>query len=147
MINITEIEAVIQMAVAPAFLLTGIGAILTVMATRLTRIVDRFRVLNEGENLIVKKKDKADEVLSLICRARWTHIAILLTTISALLICVLIAMIFIATEVNFNLDQYLSMLFILAMATLIFGLLSFLREVSLSKGVINIKKRPYRQNN
>ena len=140
MIDFSEIAIVIQMAVAPAFLLTGIGAILTVMATRLTRIVDRFRVLNEGENLFVKKKDKADEVLSLICRARWTHIAIFLTTISALLICILIAMIFIATEVNFNLDQYLSTLFIVAMTVLILGLLSFLREVSLFKKEKNINK-------
>ncbi|MDG2252078.1 MAG: DUF2721 domain-containing protein [Methylophilaceae bacterium] len=140
MINLSEIGVVIQMAVAPAFLLTGIGAILTVMATRLSRIVDRFRVLNEGKNLYVKKENKAEELISLLCRARWTHIAIYLTTVSALLICVLIAMIFIAIEVSFNLDQYLSVLFIVAMTTLILGLLSFLREVSLSKGVININK-------
>lgn len=140
MINITEIEVVIQMAVAPAFLLTGIGAILTVMTTRLTRIVDRFRVLNEGKNVSIKKKDKADELISLIYRARWTHIAIFLTTLSALLVCILIAMIFIATGVSFNLDEYLIFLFIVAMTALILGLLSFLREVGLSKGVINIKK-------
>ena len=140
MIDFSEIAVVIQMAVAPAFLLTGIGAILAVMATRLTRIVDRFRVLNEGKNLSIKKKDKTDELLSLLCRARWTHIAIFLSTVSALLICVLIAMIFIATEVSFSLDKYLSILFIAAMSSLILGLLSFLREVSLSKGVINIKK-------
>ena len=140
MIDFSEIAVVIQMAVAPAFLLTGIGAILTVMATRLTRIVDRFRVLNEGKSLFIKKKAKTDELLSLLCRARWTHIAIFLTTVSALLICILIAMIFIATEVSFSLDKYLSILFIAAMSALILGLLSFLREVSLSKGVINIKK-------
>jgi len=140
MIDFNEIAVVIQMAVAPAFLLTGIGAILTVMANRLTRIVDRFRVINEQKNLSMKKKDKTDELLSLLSRARWTHIAIFLTTVSALLICVLIAMIFIATEVNFNLDQYLSILFIVAMTALVLGLLSFLKEVSLSKGVINLKK-------
>ena len=140
MIDFSDIAVVIQMAVAPAFLLTGIGAILTVMATRLTRIVDRFRILNEGESMSIKKKDKADELLSLLCRARWTHIAIFLSTVSALLICVLIAMIFIATEVSFSLDKYLSILFIAAMSSLILGLLSFLREVTLSKGVINIKK-------
>ena len=140
MIDFSDIAVVIQMAVAPAFLLTGIGAILAVMATRLTRIVDRFRVLNEGESMSIKKKDKADELLSLLCRARWTHIAIFLSTVSALLICVLIAMIFIATEVSFSLDKYLSILFIAAMSSLILGLLSFLREVTLSKGVINIKK-------
>jgi len=45
-------------------------------------------------------------------------------------------MIFIATEVSFNFDQLIIALFILAMGFLIFGLLSFLKEVDLSKGVI-----------
>jgi|TARA_B110000503_G_scaffold116737_1_gene176123 hypothetical protein len=137
-IDFTGIGTVIQMAVAPAFLLTGIGAILTVMATRLSRIVDRFRVINEGKNLLIK--DKVGELKSLLCRAWWTHIAILLTTISALLVCVLIAMIFIATEISFNLDKHLAILFIAAMSTLVVGLICFLREVSLSKGIININK-------
>ena len=60
MIDFTGIGTVIQMAVAPAFLLTGIGAILTVMATRLSRIVDRFRVINEGENLLIKVASSVD---------------------------------------------------------------------------------------
>ena len=136
MVNFVEIASVIQMAVAPAFLLTGVGAILAVMTARLTRIVDRFRVLHEGSNEESKYKQK--ELSLLILRGRWTHWAIALTTISALFICILIAMIFISTEINFNLDQLISILFIMAMTALIFGLLSFLKEVSLSKSVINI---------
>ena len=132
MVNFVEIASVIQMAVAPAFLLTGVGAILAVMTARLTRIVDRFRVLHEGS------KYKQKELSLLILRGRWTHWAIALTTISALLICVLIAMIFISTEISFNLDQLISILFIMAMTSLIFGLLSFLKEVGLSKSVMNI---------
>jgi hypothetical protein len=136
MVNFVEIASVIQMAVAPAFLLTGVGAILAVMTARLTRIVDRFRVLHEGSNAGSKYKQK--ELSLLILRGRWTHWAIALTTISALLICVLIAMIFISTEISFNLDQFISILFIMAMTALIFGLLSFLKEVGLSKSVMNI---------
>jgi hypothetical protein len=132
MVNFVEIASVIQMAVAPAFLLTGVGAILAVMTARLTRIVDRFRVLHEGS------KYKQKELSLLILRGRWTHWAIALTTISALFICILIAMIFISTEISFNLDQFISILFIMAMTALIFGLLSFLKEVGLSKSVMNI---------
>ncbi|MFQ3368336.1 MAG: hypothetical protein ACI8WO_000431 [Methylophilaceae bacterium] len=132
MVNFVEIASVIQMAVAPAFLLTGVGAILAVMTARLTRIVDRFRVLHEGS------KYKQKELSLLILRGRWTHWAIALTTISALFICILIAMIFISTEISFNLDQLISILFIMAMTSLIFGLLSFLKEVGLSKSVMNI---------
>ena len=78
------------------------------------------------------------ELNSLLLRAKWTHWAIALTTISALLICVLIAMIFISTEISFDFDQFISALFIMAMTSLIFGLLSFLKEVGLSKNVINV---------
>lgn len=134
MIEFTEIATVIQLAVAPAFLLTGIGAILAVMSTRLSRIVDRYRILNQGSKKLNMEHKK--EIEFLIKRSKWTHWAIALTTVSALLICVLIAMIFIATEVLFNFDQLITFLFILAMAFLIFGLLSFLKEVDLSKGVI-----------
>ena len=136
MVDFVEIPNVIQMAVAPAFLLTGVGAILAVMTARLTRIVDRFRVLHEGSNEGSKYKQK--ELSLLILRGRWTHWAIALTTISALFICILIAMIFISTEISFNLDQLISILFIMAMTSLIFGLLSFLKEVGLSKSVMNI---------
>jgi len=136
MFEFTEIATVIQLAVAPAFLLTGIGAILAVMSTRLSRIVDRYRILKEGSKKLNKEHKK--EIEFLIKRSKWTHWAIALTTVSALLICVLIAMIFIATEVLFNFDQLITILFILAMAFLIFGLLSFLKEVDLSKGVINV---------
>jgi fatty acid desaturase len=136
MIEFTEIATVIQLAVAPAFLLTGIGAILAVMSTRLSRIVDRYRILKEGSKKLNKEHKK--EIEFLIKRSKWTHWAIALTTVSALLICVLIPMIFIATEVLFNFDQLITILFILAMAFLIFGLLSFLKEVDLSKGVINV---------
>ena len=134
--NFDEIGTVIQMAVSPAFLLTGLGAILTVMGHRLARIVDRFRVLKERTNK--KTLEISQELNSLVLRAKWTHWAIALTTTSALFICLLIAMIFIATEVRFELDQYLTLLFIVAMSSLVLGLLCFLREVSLSKGIIKL---------
>ena len=134
MIEFAEVATVIQLAVAPAFLLTGIGAILAVMSTRLSRIVDRYRILNEGPKKLNMEHKR--EIEYLIKRYKWTHWAIALTTVSALFVCVLIAMIFIATEVSFNFDQLITILFILAMTFLVFGLLSFLKEVDLSKGVI-----------
>ena len=130
-----EFVEIIQMAVAPAFLLTALGATLTVMANRLSRIVDRHRVLREQK----KSNDNkiTIELASLKHRAKCTHWAIAFTTIAALLISLLIAMIFITVEVYIDLDRYLAILFIIAMTFLIIGLLCFLREVHLSKGVIN----------
>ena len=69
-----EFVEIIQMAVAPAFLLTALGATLTVMANRLSRIVDRHRVLRERK----KSKDNkiTIELASLKHRAKWTHWAL-----------------------------------------------------------------------
>ena len=132
-----DIAGIIQMAVAPAFLFTGIGAILSVMANRLSRIVDRFRILNEGSPNI---SDKEAELNYLLLRSKWTHWAIALTTLSALLVCTLIASIFISSEIFSNMDQLITLLFILAMISLIIGLVCFLAEVHLSKNVIKLNK-------
>ena len=129
-----EVASAIQLAVAPAFLLTGIGAILSVMTNRLARIIDRFRILNEKHKKL--SKDEQAEITLLRLRARWTHWAIALTTLSALLVCIVIASIFIATEVQFNFDQYIAFSFIGATSALIIGLISFTREVTLSKNVV-----------
>ena len=139
MTNLVELANAIEMAVAPAFILTGVGAILTVMATRLARSVDRFRILKESNNF--KSKDKESEMRYLLLRAKYTHWAITFVTIAALLLCILIASIFIATEIQFNLfNKLITLLFIATMAAVIIGLLTFLKEVSLSKNVISIKK-------
>lgn len=45
--GINDVAHVIQLAVAPVFLLTGVGAILSVLVNRLGRVVDRFRVLEK----------------------------------------------------------------------------------------------------
>ena len=83
-----EVASAIQLAVAPAFLLTAIGATLTVMTNRLARIIDRFRVLIEVRSNL--GNDDLLELNMLRLRAKWTHWAIALTTMSALLTCIVI---------------------------------------------------------
>jgi len=134
MSSLIEVANAIQLAVAPAFLLTGMGAILSVMTNRLARIIDRFRVLNEIHYKL--SNDDLIELESLRLRAKWTHWAIALTTLSALLTCIVIASIFIATEIRFNFDQFIVLLFTGAMSALILGLISFTREVTLSRNVV-----------
>jgi len=138
--NITTVAHVIQLAVAPVFLLTGIGAILSVLVNRLARVVDRFRVL-ERSLLETRKRGRAAETAEmarLSRRSRLIHWAISLCTIAALLICVVIASLFVGSMLNMDLSGTIASLFIVAMLALIAGLLSFLREIALATGVIHI---------
>ena len=132
--NLSVIASAIQLAVAPVFLLTGIGGLLAVMAGRLSRVVDRFRVLSETENTLHFEKEV--EMDMLLRRSRWVHWAISLSAISELLICIVIAALFVGSEMRFDPSRAVSLLFITAMMVLIMGLLCFLREIFLSTGTI-----------
>ena len=132
--NLSTVAETIQLAVAPVFLLTGIGAILAVMATRLARVVDRFRVLKETPS--ERHFQREAEMKMLLRRSKWVHWAITLSVISELLVCIVIATLFLGTEINFAPARTVSVLFISAMLMLICGLLCFLREIYLSTGLI-----------
>ena len=136
--DVTTVAHVIQLAVAPVFLLTGVGAILNVITNRLSRIVDRFRVLSNSSGQ--QQTGQKEEKVMLTRRARWVHWAVSLCTISALLICIVIAALFVGSETGMDPSQAVSLLFISAMMALIFGLLCFLREIFLATGNLGARK-------
>ena len=135
--NLT-VAHVIQLAVAPVFLLTGIGAILSVLTGRLGRLVDRFRVLTETVETL--PAIQARELSILTVRARWVHWAITLCTASALFVAIVIGALFLGAVVSFNPSRIVSIMFIIAMTSLIIGLGCFLREISLSIHIFDLNK-------
>src|SRR5665811_2219772 len=86
--DVSTVSHVIQLAVAPIFLLTSVVAILGVITNRLARIVDRSRVLNSLS--VPLDSAQQEEMAMLSRRARWVHWAVSLCTMSALLILALI---------------------------------------------------------
>lgn len=141
--NITDVAHVIQLAVAPVFLLTGVGAILSVLVNRLGRVVDRFRSLDK---LVMDTEGKARDSITaemgrLSKRAKMIHWAIGLCTSSALFVCIVIATMFIGTITGVEMPIIIASLFILAMLCLVVGLFCFLREVTLAKSSIHVIPR------
>lgn len=137
--NVTMLAHVIQQAVAPVFLLTGVGAILSVLTNRLARVVDRYRSLTDP-----REDDRTShklEMETLSHRARLIHWAISLCTICALFICIVIAALFVGSETGMDPSGVISILFIAAMLALIAGLLCFLREIALATGKIEVRER------
>ena len=97
-IRLSDIGHIIQLSIAPVFLLTGVGTNLLVLTNRLTRIIDRSRKLEEklAETDISLEAEgrirKEGEVL--FSRARKINRAITLSTLCALFICVVVASLF-----------------------------------------------------
>jgi hypothetical protein len=108
-----------------------------VITNRLARIVDRSRELSSSAD----QKLYSQEMAMLARRARWVQWAVSLCTMSALLICIVIAALFVGSVMSIDPSSAVSLLFILAMLTLISGLLCFLREVFLAMGNFSIGKR------
>ena len=129
--TITDIAHVIQLSVAPVFLLTAIGTILGVLSTRLARIVDRARALNDRLESAVPERVAAihAEMGTLARRRRLVNLAITAGTTAALLVCISIATVFLGAVLKANVTLTVALLFILAMAAFVAALLLFLREV------------------
>lgn len=129
--HFTDIARVIQLAVAPVFLLTAIGTILSVLSGRLARIVDRVRVLIDRAAKLPKEERGwiEGEVATLLRRRHLVNLAITSGTTAALLVCFLIASAFVGYLVGADFSIFLAILFIAAMGAFVSALVLFLREI------------------
>jgi hypothetical protein len=136
--QVTSIEAiaqVIQLAVAPVFLLAGIGGLLGVLSTRLGRIIDRARIIERRipeTQVEAQRQLLRGEATTLWRRIDLINWAIRLCVSGALTVCLVIVTLFVGDFVAFNLATAIAVLFVVAMALIISGLLFLLREVGVS---------------
>ena len=133
--SIETIAQVIQLSVAPVFLLAGIAGLLGVLSTRLGRIIDRARVieLRIPEALLEEQQQLLrDESTVLWTRIGLINWAIRLCATGALTVCLTIVALFVGDFVFVNISAAIALLFGIAMVLIISGLVFFLREVNVS---------------
>lgn len=132
--QVTVIGHVIQLAVAPVFLLTGVSGFLMVLTNRLARIIDRARVLEERlPSASETGQGRLHEELTLLSqRARMINRAVSLCTTCALLICAVIGALFVGAFLSSDVTVLISVIFVGAMLALLLGLVSFLREIQVA---------------
>ncbi len=141
--SITDVAKAIQLALAPVFLLTSVAGMLNVMSGRLSRIIDRGRILMDGKS----EEELAsfqDELHNLEKRRHLVSTAITAGTISALLVCVLIIVLFLEVLLEAHLQWLMGLLFALATLALSIGLAYFLREVHMATRTVRIRTRQVR---
>jgi len=139
----TSIAHQIQLSIAPVFLLSGIGGMLAVMTSRLGRIVDRSRVLEDWaeNNAGHVTAAIANELDVLYRRSKFISHSITLCTLTALLICAVIGALFLDGVLSFAFSGVVTTLFLTATVTFFLGLLMFLREVLLATQTVRVGLR------
>ncbi|TAN54096.1 MAG: DUF2721 domain-containing protein [Betaproteobacteria bacterium] len=132
--HVSEIVGIIQLVVAPVFLLTAVGTLIGALNMRLGRAVDRRRVLEEKLGALANEEagTARDELAQIGRRVRNVYLAILFAVLSALFVCLLIAGAFVGAMVSAELTRTIAALFVVAMLALIASLLLFLREIFLA---------------
>ena len=138
---VSEVAEIIQLAVAPVFLLAGIGAFLNVCASRLARIVDRARSLEprllgsrgaehdrlQGEIRILDRR------MALVSRAIW------LSVLSAVLTCAVVVLLFAGSLVDAEFGTSIAVLFIVTMVAIGSGFAVFLLETRVAARAVRIR--------
>ena len=143
-IQLGDISNIIQLAIAPVFLLTGVGGNLLVLTNRLARIIDRSRVLEDriAAAADTRQPEYLTEIEILYRRARLINGAITLSTSCALFICVVIAALFIGDALGLDLTTFIAMLFVVAMLALIGSFVYLLREIFVATSTLTVRHGP-----
>ena len=136
-----QIGQVVQLSVAPVFLLAGVGAFLNVCAGRLSRIVDRSRDL---EPLILASRGREHdrlvaEIRVLDKRMGLVSRAIFLSVLSALLTCAVVILLFTTGLTDLNFSTAVALLFIASMITIGAGFAIFLVETRLGSRSVRVR--------
>jgi CBS domain containing-hemolysin-like protein len=135
-----DIAHLIQVALTPIFLISAIGVTLNVLTSRLARIVDRARAMeNEARQTDSRNPRDLHAALRILeRRARYINAAITLITISALFIALVVVMLFVNAFLRWDLSAFIASMFILSMLALAAALLSFLIEVRIATTTLRI---------
>jgi hypothetical protein len=139
--TVSEVARIIQLAVAPVFLLAGIGAFLNVCASRLARIVDRAR--NVETALLGSRGAEHDrfqsEIRILDRRMALVSQAIYLSVVSAVLTCIVVILLFAGTLVDAEFGTSIALLFIVTMIAIGLGFAVFLLETRIASRAVRIR--------
>jgi len=140
--SLAHVVQTLQLAITPAFLLSAIAALLNVLSARLGRVVDRARRLSDMFDAANEKEQQnmSEELRILNRRIRLASDAIFLCVASAMIVCAVVAVLFIARLIGFPLGDVIALMFILAMILLVIGLSMFMFEVRIATRAIQIRK-------
>jgi len=140
-LSVNTVAEIVRLALAPVFLLSGIGAFLNVLASRLSRIVDRSRDIEPM--LLASRGAEHDRWLAdlrvLDKRMRLISWATGLSVSSAILTCLVVILLFAANLVRTRLGTEIAWLFIGSMVTIGIGFAVFLWETTVAGRAVRVR--------
>jgi hypothetical protein len=139
--KLNDLIPILQIAIGPVILISGVGLLLLSMTNRLGRVIDRSRLLADG----LRKCDPAErarftsQLKVLSRRARLVRMAIIVATFSILLAAILIIVLFLGALFQLEIGAIVVIIFVGCLASLIASLVAFIGDVNLSLSALKLE--------
>jgi hypothetical protein len=132
---------IIQTAITPVILLSGVGALMITLTNRMGRIVDRTRALaGQARQAAEGARAHIDEQLAIMWRrANLLRMAVTFAGLSMLLSCVLVMVIFVDAFFQRHFGLEMIAIFGASVLSLILALVWFLRDIWMSLWALHIE--------
>jgi hypothetical protein len=134
MTPVHELIPVLQVAIGPVILISGVGLLLLTLTNRYGRTIDRSRhIVHELREMEEADRQRLEGQIEILYRrARLIRLSILLAGVSVLLASVLIIVLFLTALWKLEVGLLISLLFIACMVALSGSLVAFIRDINLS---------------
>ncbi len=138
---LNEIIPVLQVAIGPVILISGVGLLLLTMTNRLGRAIDRARLLKAelSKRTDAEREQILAQVNIIYRRARVIRLSITLAALSVLLASALIITLFVTALLHLELGFFVVSIFIACMASLFASLVAFIRDINLSLHALKLE--------
>lgn len=140
-LSVTTVAEIVRLALAPVFLLSGIGAFLNVCVSRLSRIVDRSREVEP--RLLQSRGAEHDrwvrEIAVIDRRMHLVSWATALSVVSGVLTCLVVALLFAAALTQTHFGTAIALLFIASMLSIAAGFAVFLIETRIAARAVRVR--------
>ena len=134
MTSIQELIPVLQIAIGPVILISGVGLLLLSMTNRLSRVIERARtLLSASDSVSGQPRDRILAQIDILWgQARLIRVSILLGSTSVLFAAFLIIVLFITALFKIEDAWLISSLFVTCLLSLIGSLITFIIDINRS---------------
>ena len=131
-LSVAQLIPVLQTAIGPTILISGVGLLLLTMTNRLARTIDRARITARELPIATEggRVKGAEQLRILWRRARLIRLAIALASTSALFAAILIIVLFVTAVVHAESAWLICALFIICLACLVGSLVAFIHDIN-----------------
>jgi hypothetical protein len=140
-LSVSELIPVLQTAIGPVILISGVGLLLLTMTNRLGRVIDRARIL-DSHLVNLSKADRAKKKAQLAIlwkRALLIRLSIIMTACSALFAAILVVVLFLTAILTLEIAWLITTLFALCMLSLIGALVTFIQDINDSLAALKLE--------